>query len=154
LLAAFFNLVSIAVEVVNKSYLFSVLFLLGGADYLNVFEPRQLHALAYLSLRSHTYGFATSLVFFGCVCLILGYLIFRSGYFPKVLGVLMQVAGLCYLANSFALVLAPAFADLIFPAILIPAFIGEASLCLWLLLKGVNVPRWNEQASAWQVSGA
>jgi len=67
---------------------------------------------------------------------------------PKALGVLMQIAGLSYLTNSFALPLAPTFADRIFPAILVPAFVGEASLCLWLLVKGVNVEKWKLQASA------
>ena len=57
----------------------------------------------------------------------------------------MQVAGLCYLTNSFALLLAPTFADRIFPAILAPAFISELSLCLWLLVKGVNAPKWEQQ---------
>jgi hypothetical protein len=76
------------------------------------------------------------------VCLILGYLIFRSGYLPKLIGVLMQIAGLCYLTDSFALVLSPPLADRLFPVILLPALVGEASLCLWLLVKGVNVSRW------------
>jgi len=89
-----------------------------------------------------------SLIFFGCFCLLVGYLIFRSGYLPKTIGILMQIAGVCYLTNSFALVLSPALANRLFPAILVPAFIGEASLCLWLLVKGVNVQRWKEQASA------
>jgi hypothetical protein len=86
------------------------------------------------------------LIFFGFECLVLGYLIFRSGYFPRILGVLMQIAGLSYLTNSFALLLAPAFAAKLVPAILLPALIGELSLCLWLLIKGVNAQRWREQA--------
>jgi hypothetical protein len=94
------------------------------------------------------YGFGVALIFFGCACLVLGYLIFRSGYLPKAIGVLMQIAGFSYLTNSFALILAPAFANRIFPAVLVPAFVGKASLCLWLLVKGVNVQRWKEQASA------
>jgi hypothetical protein len=72
-------------------------------------------------------------------------LIFRSGYFPKTLGVLLIVASLSYLANSFVLFLAPTYAAMIFP-ILVLAFIG-ASLCLWLIVKGVNVPKWQYQAS-------
>ena len=60
----------------------------------------------------------------------------------------MQIAGLSYLANSFTLLLAPTFASMIVPAILVPALIGETSLCLWLIVKGVNVQRWKEQASA------
>jgi len=103
---------------------------------------------AYLSIKSWENGFGVSLIFFGCACLVLGYLIFRSGYLPKVLGVLMQIAGLSYLTNSFALILSPSLADRLFPAILLPAFVGEASLCLWLLAKGVNASKWNARASA------
>ena len=55
--------------------------------------------------------------------------------------------GLCYLTNSFALLLAPEFAHIIFPVILVPAFIGELSFCLWLIVKGVNVPKWNERVN-------
>jgi Domain of unknown function (DUF4386) len=58
----------------------------------------------------------------------------------------------CYLTNSFALILSPGVANRLFPAILVPAFIGEASLCLWLLVKGVNVEKWGEKASAGHVS--
>jgi len=61
---------------------------------------------------------------------------------------LLQIAGLCYLTNSFALLLAPDFEHRIFPAILAPAFIGELSLALWLSLKGVDVAKWQERASA------
>jgi len=145
LLAAFFNIVSVAVEAASGLYLLTTLFPLANADYLNALAPKQLHTLAYLSIKSHENGFGVSLIFFGCVCLLLGYLIFRSGYLPKVVGVLMQIAGLCYLVNSFALILSPPLAHQLFPAILLPAFVGEASLCLWLLIKGVNVAKWNER---------
>jgi hypothetical protein len=76
-----------------------------------------------------------------------GYLIFRSGYFPKFVGVLLQIAGLSYLLACFAALFAPAFADLITPAILLPPLIGESSFCLWLLVKGVNVAKWRERAA-------
>ena len=154
LLAVFFNLVSVAVEAAVQLYLLGALFPLGKAEYLRAFAPEQLYALASLSVKSHSYGFGVALIFFGCVCLILGYLIFRSGFLPKALGVLMQIAGLSYLTDSFALILAPTFANRIFPAVLVPAFVGEASLCLWLLVKGVNVEKWEEKASAWRISGA
>jgi hypothetical protein len=122
------------------------LFLLGDADYLKSFDSHQLQALSYLSIKAHGYGFGIGLIFFGFECLVLGYLIFKSGYLPKTIGILMQIAGVCYLVNSFSLLLAPRFADLIFPAVLIPSFIGELSLCLWLLVKGVNVSKWKEKA--------
>lgn len=153
LLAVLFNVVQTAVLVANKLNLLAALFLLGGADYLKAFEPNQVHALSYLSLKLHDYGFGVGLIFFGCECLVVGYLIFRSGYLPQTIGILMQIAGLCYLTNSFAMLLAPTFADAIFPAILVPAFIGELSLCLWLLAKGVNLPKWQTQVSMGRVSG-
>lgn len=153
LLAILFNLIQTAVLVVNKLNLLDALFPLRRGDYLKAFKPDQLHALTYLSIRSHGYGFGVGLLFFGFTCLILGYLIFRSGYLPRILGVLMQIAGLCYLTNSFALIIAPTFADMLFPAIMIPSFIAELSLCLWLLVKGVNVPQWEKQASLGKVGG-
>ncbi len=104
--------------------------------------------MAAQAVELHSYGFGVALVFFGCECLVLGYLIFRSGYLPRTIGVLMQLAGVSYLANSFVMILAPNFAGGAFPAILVFAFVGEASLCLWLLVKGVNVARWRPQPSA------
>jgi hypothetical protein len=148
LLALSFNLVSIAVEADSALHLVATLFPLGNPNYLKILDPNQLHAMAYFSIRSHENGFGVALIFFGCVCLVDGYLIFKSGYLPRVIGVLMQIAGLCYLTNSFALILSPSLAHRLLPAILLPAFVGEASLCLWLLVKGVNLQRWNEQANA------
>ena len=142
LLTVLFNLVQTAVMVAYKLNLFQTLFLLGSADYLKAFEPHQLSALAYISIRADGYGFGIGLIFFGFECLVLGYLIFKSEYLPKTIGVMMQIAGLCYLINSFALILAPSFANKITPTILIPSLIGELSLCLWLLVKGVNITKW------------
>jgi hypothetical protein len=144
LLAMLFTLTQSAELIASKLNLLMPLFLLGDATYLKAFEPGQLNALAYVSIRMDAYGFGVGLIFFGCTCLVLGYLIIKSGYLPKILGVMMQIAGACYLINSFALILAPAFAHMIFPAILVPSFIAESSLCLWLLIKGVNVPRWHD----------
>ena len=145
LLAVFFNLVSIAIEGVNALSHFAPLLLLGGADYLKVFDLHQLQALALLLINLHAYGFGISLTIFSFVLLIEGYLIFNSGYMPKTIGVLVAIAAICYLTDSFALFLAPAFQAKIFPTILIPSFIGELSLCLWLLVMGVNVPKWEEK---------
>jgi hypothetical protein len=148
LLGVLFNLVQTAVLVAYKLNLLVALFLLGDADYLKALEPRQLHALTYLFIKADGYGFGIGLIFFGCACLVFGYLIQKSGYLPRTIGVLMQIAGVCYLTNSFALLLAPTVAHAIFPAILIPAFIGELSFCLWLLVKGVDVSQWEEHAKA------
>jgi hypothetical protein len=144
LLAVFFNIVEFPIEAVSKLGLFAALFLSGNADYLKAFEPHQLHALVKISLKLHDYGFGIDLVFFGCACLVYGYLLFKSGYFPRALGVLMAIAGLSYLVNSFTLILAPAYAGTIF-LVLVLALIGELSLCLWLMVKGVNLTKWNEK---------
>lgn len=148
LLVILFNLIQTAVLVANKLNLLMPLFLLQDADYLKAFTPEQLHALAYVSVRAHSYGFGIGLIFFGAVCLVEGYLIYASGFLPKIIGILMQIAGVCYLINSFALILAPKFASMLFPAIMAPAFIAELSLCLWLIIKGVNVEKWKERALA------
>ncbi len=145
LLAALFGLIQTAILCANKLNLVAVALLLGNANCVKAFEPQKLQALASLSLELHEYGFAIGLIFFGFGCLVAGYLIYQSGYFPRALGVLQAIAGLCYLINSFALLLAPAIADKMFPAILLPAFVGELSTALWLLVKGVNVSKWDER---------
>jgi hypothetical protein len=142
LLVMLFNLVQTAVLVANKLYLVAALLPLENAVYMNAFEPHQLHTQVYLLLKLHDYGFGIGLIFFAFVCMIEGYLIFKSGFLPKFIGVLMALAGLCYLVNSFALLLAPKFAGSLFPLIMMPCFIAELSFCLWLMIKGVNVQRW------------
>lgn len=146
MLMAFFILVATAIESVNLLNHFAPLILLGGRSYLNVFTTEQLQALAYVSLRLQSAGYNISLAVFGFYCLVTGYLIFRSTFLPRILGVLMATDGLCYLTNSFANFLAPGFAAGLFPYILVPCFVAELSLCLWLLVVGVNVPKWEEKA--------
>jgi hypothetical protein len=145
LLAVLFNLVSLAVEAISKLFLLVVMPTLGNADYSKAFEPQQLQALANLALKSHDIAFNIALIFFGFTCLVNGYLIFKSGYLPKFIGVLMQIAGLSYLTACFATLFAPTVADLLIPAILLPPLIGESSFCLWLLIKGVDIGKWNER---------
>jgi hypothetical protein len=138
LLALLFNIVQTAVLAANKLNLLSALFATSNAPYLKAIDPAQLQAMAYMSIKLHGYGFSVGLIFFGCACLAYGYLICRSGYFPKILGVLLQIAGAAYLLNSFSLIIAPPVNDALVPYILLPPFIAELSLCLWLLFKGVS----------------
>ena len=154
LLATLINLVQTAVLAANKLNLLVPLFLLDDAGYLEAFSPEQLQVLSYLAIKAHGYGFGIGLIFFGVACLVRGWLIFRSVYFPKPLGVLMFVAGLSYLANSFALLLAPSIAASIFPGVLIPALVGELSLCLWLIVKGVNIAQWRQRVPSPPLAGA
>lgn len=141
LLAAFFRLVQAAVLAINLLALFFVLQLLNGVDYLSVFSPDQLHALALLFLNAHGTGYSIGLVFFGINCFVLGYLVIKSGYFPRILGILLIFASLGYLIDSFAKVLLSDYENYEATFTLVvfaPAFIGELSMCLWLLIKGVK----------------
>jgi hypothetical protein len=84
----------------------------------------------------------SSLVFFGPYCLLIGYLIFKSTFLPRILGVLMTFAGLGWL-----IFLSP-LTNHLSTYLKVLGFLAEASLMLWLIVKGVNVQRWKEQASA------
>ena len=142
LLAAFFRLAQAATLGINLLNLFFVLHILSGADYLNVFGTDQLHALVLLFLKGHSTGYLIGLVFFGIHCLILGYLIFKSGFIPRILGVLLVFAAFGYLIDSFANFLLPNYADyerIFLLVVFVPAFIAELSLCLWLILKGAKI---------------
>ena len=138
LVAASFRLAMAAISGINLLNHFAPLLILSGADYFTVFEENQLNALVMLFLKMHAYGYHISLTFFGLHCLVLGYLLFKSDYFPKILGVLIIIASLCYLINSLSSTLVPDFAKGLFPFILLPAFVAELSLCLWLIIKGVR----------------
>jgi hypothetical protein len=105
-----------------------------------------LQEQALLSLRLQSLGYNIALVFFGFTCLLLGYLIARSTFLPRILGVLMAISGIGYLINSFVHLLAPAYGAFAFKYILVPCGIGELLLIPWLLAVGVNSSRWQEQA--------
>ena len=152
LFALLSNVVQTSVLVANKLNLLIPVFLFRNDEYLKAFSPEQLHALAYVSLKTHDQGFGLGLIFFGMTCIASGYLIIRSEYLPKVLGVGMQLAGVCYLVNSFVQLLFPALAPSLFPAILLPPFVAELSMALWLLARGVNVPKWHERQAT--IAGA
>lgn len=145
LAATYINLIQTAVLVANKLTLLVPLILLGGSSHLSSFSTEQLHSLSYTAIKIHNYGFAIGLIFFGVACVIRGYLLFKSGYVPKIFGVLMLLAGLSYLINSFALLIAPSFAARLSPGILLPAFVGELSFCLWMIVKGIDLAAWKQQ---------
>jgi hypothetical protein len=153
LMAAFFRLVSDVILAVASISHFAALRLLAHADYLATFQPEQLQTLALLALKLHGDGYSISLGFFGFACLTLGYVIYRSTYLPRTVGVLMTIAGASYLLNSFAVFLAPAIAGKLFPFLFGPIVIAEMTLALWLLVKGVDVPKWQAVNAALRRSG-
>jgi hypothetical protein len=121
-----------------------VLLLLGGSGFLTVFEPAQLNALGMVFLNAYDYGFTIGIVFLFLHALILGYLIFKSSYFPRILGVLFMIASLGYLIDSFSHVLIPNYKT--GPVYLaLPIAIAEIAFPLWLLIKGVNARQWEKR---------
>src|SRR5215467_7434790 len=129
---------SIAVEAMSAVFHFAPVLILGSVSYLKVFDTQQLHALALLSVGLFEHGFGISLVFFGFEELCRGYLMLRSGFFPRFLGVLVVISGLSYLTNSFALFLSPKLAGLIFPVFVISAVVPEIILMLRLLPRSTH----------------
>lgn len=128
----------IAVNLLNQ---ITPLLLLGNDTYLHTFQPNQLATLSLLSLNIQAQGYGIGLVFFGFYCILIGYVIFRTNAIPKIIGVLYAIAGLCYLINSFTMFLSKGFANPMFVYLAIPILIGELSLCLWLLLKGIDTTK-------------
>lgn len=118
---------------------YAALQLLSGADYLTIFEPGQLEVWALLFLDLHTYGYLIAGVFFGVHCLLLGYLLYKSDLFPGILGILLVIASLGYLTESFGTFLVPSHEEIYMWLVAITAGIAELSLCLWLLLKGIKI---------------
>ena len=145
LLAAFFSLVGIAVLAANSLNHVAPLVFLRNALSLRAFEPTQLQALALTSLRMHGRGYSIAGVFFGIYCVLIGYLAFRSGFLPRILGVLMAIGGLSYLTDSFAGFLSPGLGARL-PDVMVLGGVAELSLCLWLMVVGVNASKWKEKA--------
>ena len=144
LLAAFFGLVSTAVFAGAMLFYFAPSFILGGADYLKTFSPDQVNTLALLSLKIHAYGAGIFMVFYGTAAAIRGYLIYRSGYLPRFLGVLLMAAGFGFITRNLVLVLAPSYES---PLMLAPMFLAGVSLTAWLLVKGVDVVKWEARGA-------
>ena len=134
LLTSWFRLVYATIFGIALINLFNVLPLLSDSDYLTVFEPNQLHAQVMLFLNVFDYGLTIGSVFFGIHLFVLGYLVFKSGYIPRILGILVIVAGLGYLIDNIIIILLPNHNV----AIGMFTFIGEVLLLLWLLFKGVK----------------
>lgn len=145
LVAMCFRLTQAAVLAFNLLNYSAALLILQGAGYVSAFGAAQLHALSYLFLDLHSYGYDLGLIAFAVHCLLLGYLIVKSGYFPRMLGVLIGAAGVTYLIGSYTRFLFPDYVSLVSP-IYIVALVAELSLCLWLLIKGVNVQEWQKQS--------
>jgi hypothetical protein len=143
--AAAFRLTQTAVLASNLLNQHVALLVLTDSDYAT-FDTAQRNTLAYLMLDRHAYGYDLGLLFFGVHCLLLGYLIAKSTFLPKILGALLMAASFVYLIGSYVHFLAPALVPTIAP-IYIVAVVAEVGICGWLLVKGVNVGRWEAMSA-------
>jgi len=145
LLAAFVMLVGCAFQALTSLLYLAPVRVLTAGSALSAFTAEQLQALALVFLKLNALVFDIYLVFFGCWCVLTGYLIFRSTFLPRILGVLLVIDGLGWMTF-----LSPSLGRYLLPVIFIATGLAELPLILWLLVKGVNVRKWKEKASVWQ----
>jgi hypothetical protein len=134
-------LMGLAIGMLNELNQVAVL-LFSSADYLTAFTADQLQALVLLSLDLYEHGFLISHIFFGLWLFPMGYLIFKSGFLPRFLGVLLIIAGFGYLVDFILFFLFPDVGVTVSEF----TFVGEVLLLLWLLIRGVNVEQWERRA--------
>jgi hypothetical protein len=142
LLMVIFALVGVPIAMLNLLNQFAVLILLNGADYLTAFEADQLHSIAMLFLDLQIAGITIAQIFWGLWLFPLGYLVFKSGFLPKILGILLMIGCFGYVLDSVTYFLLPNFEATISQF----TFIGELLLPLWLLIKGVDAEQWQERS--------
>ena len=143
-LAVLFRLMATATFAFGELFYFAPSLILGGDAYLKTFSSDQRNALALLSFNVYGFAGGMSQVFYGIASIVLGYLMFRSGYLPRVLGALLAIGGLGFVASTVALVLAPTYASSV---LLLPTILAMLALALWLLVRGVDVGKWNERGA-------
>ncbi|MFQ5605838.1 MAG: DUF4386 domain-containing protein [bacterium] len=140
-LMVIFMLIAVPIAMLSELNRFAALLLLNGADYLTVFTAEQLQALVPFFLDLNADGITIASIFWGLWLFPMGYLVFKSGYLPRILGVFLIMAGFGYLTDSFAIILCPSFKGIgLFTAW------GKILFPLWLLIKGVNVEQWEKRA--------
>jgi hypothetical protein len=140
LLATFFSLVGCAIQAFGSVFQVAPLAVLQGSPYLSVFRVDQLQAVALMFIKLNIQATYIYLVFFGLFNLLIGHLIFKSTFLPRILGVLMALSGLGWLTC-----LAPPLANRLLPYIEVVGGVAEAALMLWLLVRGVDEQRWKAQ---------
>ena len=141
LLMVIFALICVPMVMLNELNLFAALLLSSGADYLAAINADQLHAQVMFFLNLHEYGTFIPQIF-SFWLLLQGYLVFKSGFLPRILGILLMIGGLCYPIQAVLFFLFPNFDAMLFGLF---AFIGELIFYLWLLIKGINVKEWEKR---------
>jgi hypothetical protein len=130
---------AVPIGFVNMLNQFAALELLGDAEYLAAFEPQQINAAAMLFLQLYNQGIIAVEIFWGIWLLPLALLILKSGFVPRILGVLLIIACIGYLVDFLTRLLFPGYAGVVAPVVGATKF-GELAIILWLLIKGVKEP--------------
>jgi hypothetical protein len=148
LAAAFARFAQAVLQAVALFTAVPALLLLGGAGYMTMFAPEQAKALVLLFLDVNAFVIIIWGLLFGFHLLLLGYLVYRSHFMPKLLGILLIIGGFGYLAQSYAHILVPQYDEIFSTVVIVLSIPGELAFAVWLLWKGVDVERWEERALA------
>ena len=139
-------LVSVSIQSINLLIQFAAVELLSGASYLTVFAADQLRAQVMFFLNLQNHGIIIAQIFSGLWALPLGFLVYKSGFLPRILGILLMIGAFGFPIDSIQYFLFPRYRAIISLVVIMPAVIGVVSLNLWLLFKGVNVEQWEKRA--------
>ena len=146
LAAAFARFTQSLLQAVNLITAVPALLILGGVSYLAVFNPDQMNALVQLFADANAFMIIIWGLIFGFHLLLLGYLVYRSGFMPKILGILLIVGSVGYLAQSYGHILAPQYDGILSTIVIVLSIPGELAFTIYLLWKGLDVEKWNERA--------
>ena len=137
-----FGLVGVPIAMLNTLNRVAALLILRGADYLSVFETGQLHAQMMLFLDFNEHGVFIATIFWGLWLFPLGYLVYKSGYFPRILGIIVMIAGFGYVFDFLTHIILPNYAN--YKALFLPVVtiltMGEVLFMIWVLFKGAKIP--------------
>lgn len=148
LAAAFARFAQALLQAVNLLTAVPALLLLGGVGYITVFEPEQLNALVLLFLDANAFVIIIWGLLFGFHLLLLGYLVYRSHFMPRMLGILLIIGAIGYLAQSYGHLLVPQYDELLSAVVIVLSIPGELAFTVWLLWKGVSVEQWEKRVLA------
>ena len=146
LASSFARFAQSVLQAVNLFTAVPAFLMLGGATYLSAFNPDQLNALVQLFMDVNAFVIIIWGLIFGFHLLLLGYLVFKSGFWPKILGILLLLGSLGYLLQSYGHILAPQYDNILSKVVVILSIPGELAFTIWLLIKGVDTARWEARA--------
>jgi Domain of unknown function (DUF4386) len=141
LIAAFFGVLGCTVQALASLFGIAPLVVLTSGQSATGIDQRQVQALAYLLLKLYTPAYSIGLVFFAVAMIVIGWLAFKSTFMPRIIGALAMISGVGWLVFLW-----PPLAKALWPRVILPLDFGEIALILWLLIVGVNLERWHDQA--------